>query len=174
LGIGIITTAAKQEKDDAGAIREAIRLMSTLNRAAGEAMCAVGVHAATDITGFGLLGHLRNIVVASGCTATVWLDRVPVIDAALRYVREGIVPGGTHANWRFLGEHTTFAEGVDKEAQLVLSDAQTSGGMLIAVEPGKLDQLLDALRERGTPCADVIGRLDAGSAGRMQVVARAP
>jgi selenide,water dikinase len=171
LGVGIITTAAKQDRDERGAIRDAIHLMTTLNRGACEAMLRVGVHAATDITGFGLLGHLRNVLVASGCSATLWLDEVPVLPAAWAYVRDGIAPGGTHANWRFLKEWTAFEDALDKESELVLCDAQTSGGLLIAVPEGQLQALLGELTREGTPCAAVIGRVDQGSPGHMRVAA---
>ncbi len=171
LGLGIVTTAAKQDKDVKGAIAEAIRLMSTLNRAAAEAMASVGAHACTDVTGFGLLGHLRNLAAASGCTATVRLKDVPVIEAAWGYVREGVAPGGTHANWRFLNEWVSYAGDVDKSGQLVLCDAQTSGGLLVAVEPGKADSLVRELRARNAPCAAIVGTLEAGKAGSMRVVA---
>ena len=170
LGLGIVATAAKQDRDTAGAIREAIRLMSTLNRTAAEAMAAVGAHACTDITGFGLLGHLRNVAAASGCSATVRLGAVPVIEAAWTYVREGVAPGGTHANWRFLNEWVQYDAGIDKESQLVLCDAQTSGGLLIALEAAKADALCSELRARSAPCAAVIGTLESGRAGSMRVV----
>jgi selenide,water dikinase len=169
LGLGIVTTAAKQDRDAAGAIDEAIRVMSTLNRAAAEAMASVGAHACTDVTGFGLLGHLRNVAVASGLSATVHLDRVPVLDAAWTYVREGVAPGGTHANWRFLADWVEYADAVDKNAQLVLCDAQTSGGLLIAVASAKADALCAELRARGTMAA-AIGRLESGRPGHMRVV----
>jgi selenide,water dikinase len=174
LGLGIVTTAAKQDRDSAGAIAEAIRLMSTLNRAAAEAMGRAGTsaHACTDITGFGLLGHLRNLTAASGCAAILRQDAVPVLDAAWSYVREGIAPGGTHANWRFLGDWVEYASGVDKSAQLVLCDAQTSGGLLIAIAPAAVDALCDDLRSRGAPCAAVIGELVDGRAGHIRVVER--
>jgi selenide,water dikinase len=169
LGLGIVTTAAKQDVDKASAIGEAIRLMATLNRAAAEAMATVPVHACTDVTGFGLLGHLRNVARASGLSATVRLDRVPVLDAAWEYVREGIAPGGTHANWRFLADWVDYDADIDKPSQLVVCDAQTSGGLLIAVAPAHLDALLAALVTRGTPCAEVIGSLAAGPPGRIRV-----
>ncbi len=168
IGIGIVTTAAKQDKDTRGAIREAIRLMTTLNRDACEAMLEVGVHAATDVTGFGLLGHLRNMVAASKCSVVVERRRVPVVEAAAEYVREGVAPGGTHANARFLAEWVDFGD-ASKEDQLLLCDAQTSGGMLIAVAREKSDALVRALEARGTPCAAVIGRFEAG-APRIRVV----
>lgn len=168
LGIGIVTTAAKQEKDTLSAIGTAITLMSTLNRGACAAMTKIGVHAATDVTGFGLLGHLRNVVAASSCGATIWLSEMPVVPAAWSYVKEGIAPGGTHANWRFLNDHVDY-DGIDKPSQLVLCDAQTSGGLLIAVDPSRVSALLDALAEEGTPARAIVGRLDDGPAGRIRV-----
>ncbi len=172
LGIGILTTAAKQNKDTRAAIGVAIRLMSTLNRAACDAMLAVGVHAATDVTGFGLLGHLRNVVAASECAATVWLEEVPVLEDAWVYVKEGIAPGGTHANFRYLSEHVTYEDGIDKTGQLVLSDAQTSGGLLIAVEPSRVAALVAELETRGTPARAIVGQLEKGPAGKIRVKAR--
>ncbi len=172
LGVGIVSTAAKQDVDTRSAIGAAIELMATLNRAACEAMLEVGVHAATDVTGFGLLGHLRNVTRASGCSANVWADAVPRIEAAMTYAREGIVPGGTHANRRFLAESVEFAPGVDEATRLLLCDAQTSGGMLIAVAPERSPKLLSALAGRGTPCAEVIGQLDDGPAGTARVMLR--
>jgi selenide,water dikinase len=173
IGVGIVTTAAKQDSDEAGAIKEAIRLMTTLNRAACDAMLEVGAHAATDITGFGLLGHLRNVTKASGLRATLWLDEVPVVPAAWTYVRKGIAPGGTHANLRFLAPSVMFDAEIDAESQLVLADAQTSGGLLIAVSQDKVSALVSALVKHGAPCAEIIGRLDEGPAGTARVLARA-
>ncbi len=174
LGVGIVTTAAKQDTDARGAIEQAIELMATLNRGAAEAMAQLGaaVHAATDVTGFGLLGHLRNVTRASGCAAVVWLERVPVLDAAWEYVRAGIAPGGTHANRRFLLESVAFTPEVDEPAQLVLCDAQTSGGMLVAVAPDRADALVAALQAAGTPCSAIIGRVEDGPAGTARVTAR--
>lgn len=172
IGVGIVSTAAKQDVDTRGAIGAAVELMATLNRAACDAMLEVGVHAATDVTGFGLLGHLRNMTRASGCSANVWANAVPLVDAALTYAREGIVPGGTHANRRFLADGVEFAAGVDEATRLLLCDAQTSGGMLIAVAPERSPKLLSALAARGTPCAEVIGQLDDGPAGTARVMLR--
>ncbi len=103
LGLGIISTAAKNGKDDAGAIEEAIRVMVTLNRRAAEVLGGFEVHALTDVTGFGLLGHLRNMTAASRVTARIWADQVPVLPAARQYVAAGIAPGGTRANRTFPG-----------------------------------------------------------------------
>lgn len=169
LGVGIVATAAKRGEDAEGAIGEAIRLMTTLNRGACEAMLAVGVNAATDVTGFGLLGHLRNMLAASKLGATVWLDAVPRLDAAGRYVAAGIAPGGTHANRRFLAESVHYDEDIDEAAELLVCDAQTSGGLLIAVDPSRADALVRELEARGTPAASVIGSLDAERPGRTRV-----
>lgn len=160
LGLGIITTAAKNGEDKLGSIATAIDVMKSLNRAAGEVIAASdGVHALTDVTGFGLLGHLRNIVAASNVGAKVHFDRVPILAAAREYVQAGIAPGGTHANHRFLANWVRYADDVSKEAQLLLCDAQTSGGLLAAVAPEHADSLLTALHARGVTEATAIGRI---------------
>ncbi len=170
IGLGIITTAAKRDEDDERAIVEAIALMKTLNRSACDAMrSVVGVHGATDVTGFGLLGHLRNIAVASGVGATIWLDAVPMLAAARAYVARDIAPGGTHANWRFLGAHVDFDADVTRDDQLLLCDAQTSGGLLIAVAADRAGALIRALESRGAPVARIVGELHAARAGRIRV-----
>jgi selenide, water dikinase len=170
LGLGIITTAAKNDEDRLGAIAEAIDVMKTLNRAAGEVIAAdSGVHALTDVTGFGLLGHLRNIVAASKVDATVFFDRVPVLPAAREYVRAGISPGGTHANHRFLADWVDYADDVPKEEQLLLCDAQTSGGLLAAVSPDRTEGLLKTLRDAGVPDAAEIGRIEASGVSKIRV-----
>jgi selenide,water dikinase len=171
LGLGIITTAAKNGEDKLGAIAEAIKVMTTLNRVAAEAVVGIGAHALTDITGFGLLGHLRNMVAASKVGARVHLDRVPVLSAAREYVRAGIAPGGTHANHRFLADWVMYAADVTKEEQLLLCDAQTSGGLLAAVAPDRTEPLLQALRSGGAREAAAIGTIiDSASPGRIEVV----
>jgi len=170
LGLGIISTAAKNDQDEAGAIAEAIRVMATLNRGAAEVLARFEVHALTDVTGFGLLGHLRNITAASQVVATVWADRVPVLPAARRYVAEGIAPGGTRANWSFLADWVQYAAGISKEEQLLLCDAQTSGGLLAAVPEATVDGVLRALSESGTLAAACVGRIEAAGAGRITVV----
>ena len=172
IGLGVVTTAAKEEKDVLGAIREAVHLMTTLNRPACEAMVEIGVHAATDVTGFGLLGHLRAMMKASHARATIWLDKVPRIAAAERYLRDGIAPPATHANRRFLADWVDWGD-TDETAQLLLADAQTSGGLLIAVAEADTEPLLNAMRRRRAPPATVVGvvaRAAPDQAGRITVV----
>jgi selenide,water dikinase len=169
LGIGVIATAAKNDQDRLDAMPEAIRVMATLNKDACDAMLEVGAHAATDVTGFGLLGHLRNVCAASGVSAVVHSKDVPVLAAAREYVAEGIAPGGTHANWRFLNDWVNWGPQVTKDQQLLLADAQTSGGLLIALPAVAAPKLVAALERRGTPCAAIVGEILEGPAGRITV-----
>jgi selenide,water dikinase len=170
LGLGIITTAAKNNEDKLGAIDVAIGVMKTLNRTSGEEVARHGAHALTDVTGFGLLGHLRNIVTASKVGARVFVDRVPVLAAARDYVQAGIAPGGTHANHRFLADWVTYAAGVTNEEQLLLCDAQTSGGLLACVARDQATGLLAALHGRGVSEAVAIGLIDADNPGKITVL----
>jgi selenide, water dikinase len=170
LGLGIISTAAKNDQDARGAIREAITVMTTLNKAA-EVLTRFEVHALTDITGFGLLGHLRNITAASGVTAEVRASAVPVLDAAREYVKAGIAPGGTRANLKFLADWVDFAPEVLPEEQLLLADAQTSGGLLAAVPEAIAPDVVRALKEFGTLSQAVVGRVVSAGSGRIRVVA---
>ncbi len=169
LGLGIITTAAKQGKDDSGAIAEAIAVMSQLNRDASRVFAGAGAHALTDVTGFGLLGHLRNLAAASGVSAVVWNDRVPILPPAREYVRQGIAPGGTHANRRFLANWLSYDDDITEFEQLLLCDAQTSGGLLAALSGDQAEGVLAELRSRGSTSAALIGSIVAGEAGRIRV-----
>ncbi|MGE0536689.1 MAG: selenide, water dikinase SelD [Pirellulales bacterium] len=172
IGLGVITTAAKNNADQRGAIAEAIEVMSTLNKAAAEVLARFDVHALTDVTGFGLLGHLRNVTSASGVHARIWNDALPVLSAAREYVNQGIAPGGTHANWRFLSDWVTYDDGLSKEQQLLLCDAQTSGGLLACVDGASGQKLVDALRVAGVEAAAVIGRIEHGEPGQISVSIR--
>lgn len=168
LGLGIISTASKNGEDKLGAIKTAIEVMTTLNRDACEAVLKVGIHALTDITGFGLLGHLRNMTQASKVSARIKLSQVPVIPAAWEYVKAGIAPGGTHANRRFLADWVTYDESLSKEEELMLCDAQTSGGLLASVAADRVEALMNELRQRNVTAA-VVGRIEAGNPGRIFV-----
>lgn len=158
IGLGIITTAAKNDQDSRGAIAEAIQVMTTLNRKAAEVLSRFEVHALTDVTGFGLLGHLRNVIAASKVGAEVWVDAVPVLPAAREYVAAGIAPGGTRANLAFLKDWVEFSAEVTVDEQLLLSDAQTSGGLLAALPESALSEVLEALSAEGGTAA-VVGRI---------------
>jgi selenide, water dikinase len=159
IGSGIITTAAKNGEDRLDGLAEAIRVMTTLNRSAAEVLSRAGAHALTDVTGFGLLGHLRNMVAASGVGARVWVGSVPLLPAAREYVEGGIAPGGTHSNHRFLADWVDYAADVTRPEQLLLCDAQTSGGLLAAVPADRGDAIVADLRACGLVSAAVVGAI---------------
>ncbi|MBM4004117.1 MAG: selenide, water dikinase SelD [Planctomycetes bacterium] len=169
LGLGIISTAAKNDQDARHAIDEAIGVMTTLNRIGSEVFVEWGAHALTDVTGFGLLGHLRNMTAASAVTAEVWCDSVPVLPAAREYVAQGIAPGGTRANLKFLLDWVDFDAAITQEQQLLLCDAQTSGGLLAAVANASATEIRSRLAVRGVQ-SSIIGRIDNPGGGRIRVV----
>jgi len=169
LGVGIATTAIKRGVASDRLIEQVTAQMAALNRLASEAMLEAGAHAATDITGFGLLGHLGEMVLASGLAATIRAGAVPLLPGILELAAEGIVPGGTLKNLEWLGERVVMDPAIGEPLRLVLGDAQTSGGLLIAIEPSAESALLAGLRWRGVPGA-VIGELGDGTAGTIRVL----
>jgi selenide,water dikinase len=168
LGTGILTTALDRRMIGQEDLQEAVLVMRSLNRAAAEAMLEVGVHACTDVTGFGLLGHLHELAEASGVSAHVSLKQIPILPGVWDLAKRDAVPGGSRNNQRYLTEHVTWAESIKPEEQVVLCDAQTSGGLLIAVGPRQKDRLVVALRAHGVLAAE-IGRLTRGNPGRITV-----
>ncbi len=169
IGTGIISTAGKAGVVDDDVLAGAVRSMATLNRDASEAMLDVGVDSATDITGFGLLGHLHTMMKASGASASLRLADVPVLDGAIELLERGVAPGGTHRNVDALSGAVTWSDGVTELDRLLLCDAQTSGGLLISVPEHGADDLLDALGQRNTLAASVIGTVESGAAGQITV-----
>ena len=157
IGTGIITTAGKQERVSAETLDRAVSIMSELNREASEAMMRVGVNACVDVTGFGLLGHLRLIAQGSGVRARVKVSDVPVIEGVQELLEMGIAPGGTHRNLESLDGVVDWHEDITEQTRILLADAQTSGGLLIAVAPEKTDALLGALEDVGVQTRAVIG-----------------
>jgi len=167
LGLGIITTAVKGGRATPDQLALAVKTMTTLNAAGGQAMVEAGATAATDVSGFGLLGHLHVALTASGVSATVDAGVVPLLPGTLELARAGMIPSGTRSNHEFVGPHTDWGELPEIE-QLVLTDAQTSGGLLIAIPEGRAGALRQALAARDTPAFEV-GRVEDGAPGRMQV-----
>ena len=161
LGTGILSAALKRNAIDEAQMAPAIRWMTTLNKAASEAMVAAHAHAATDVTGFGLLGHGIELARASGVALRIVASQVPYDPLALGMLQRDIAPGGTRANAVEHAAFTTFSQGISPQMRLLLSDAQTSGGLLIAVAPDHLAQLLEALREPQALAA-VLGSVESG------------
>ncbi|MDM7992447.1 MAG: selenide, water dikinase SelD [Candidatus Fermentibacter sp.] len=172
IGTSMVATAAKHDKDSLGAIGESVAMMKRLNRDASAALAGIGAHAVTDVTGFGLLGHLRSLAYASGVSAEVDPERVPLISAALDYARAGLVAGGTRSNRAFLEDWVQYGEGVPDELRLLLCDAQTSGGLLSAVDPDSLPSLIAGLEASEGCRPAVIGRILEGEPGRIHVRSR--
>ena len=171
IGTGIITTALKAGKSDGETEKRVVALMAELNKGASEAMVGVGVNACTDITGFGLLGHLREMVEGSGVGARISLRDVPLIPGTRELAEEGIAPGGTLRNLASLKDSVVWEEEVSEVMKVLLADAQTSGGLLISVAVEKLENLLDALGEHRVDGARVIGEIVANHPGTVHVTA---
>jgi len=171
IGTGVLTTALKRDLATATDIAPAVASMTTLNAGGARAMRAIGggVHAATDVTGFGLLGHLHNMLAASGVSAEVDAASVPLFPKALELAARGAIPGGTTRNRDALAPQVQFDAAVPEPLRVLLFDAQTSGGLLIAVEADRANALIAALEREGTPAAVRIGRLARGVAGAIHV-----
>lgn len=168
LGLGIVSTAVKRGVADEALVARAVEVMTTLNDRASLAMIEAGAEAATDVTGFGLLGHLHRMLFASGASATIDASAVPVLDGVLELARRDVVPGGTRRNLAFVRPHTDLGD-LSEPEQLVLADAQTSGGLLIAAEDG--ERLAASLAAHGVPVVQ-IGRVEEGSEGHIRLVGR--
>jgi selenium donor protein len=171
LGFGIAAQAIKQGVLSTRDTATVVAAMSALNKGAKDAALAAEVRAATDVTGFGLLGHLHHLLLGSKLAARVWSERVPVLPFARDLVRDGVAPGGSKRNLAYVEPHTLFHTDLDGTERLLLADAQTSGGLLLAVPRARESQLLAELRRAGTLAAAVIGELMEGAAGHMEVTA---
>lgn len=169
LGIGIITTAIKARSADGPIVRLVTDLMKMLNRDASLIMSDIGADACTDVTGFGLLGHLWEMCTASKLGARISLAEIPMLDEARTIAEQGIVPGGAYSNREYVAADVEFGEIGDVD-QLILCDPQTSGGLLIAVPPEKADALVLALIQAGVPAAAVIGEITEDLPGRITVL----
>ena len=169
IGTGIITSAGKYDQVAPEILQRAVEIMRVLNREASLAMVNVGVNACTDVTGYGLVGHLHAMAQASGVTARLHLPQVPVLPGAWELVGQGIAPGGTHRNYDSIGVLTQWDEDIPMEAKLLLCDAQTSGGLLISVSPGKSSALLSDLQNRGVD-GTLIGEVLKPGESSVQVV----
>jgi selenide, water dikinase len=170
LGSGILTTALKRGKLPKDLLDFVVAVMKQLNASASEAAQEVGVHAATDVTGFGLLGHLRGMLLASGAAARLRLGAVPLIHGVLDFAREDVVPGGTKKNLANFGRTTRFDGAWSDAEKLAVADAQTSGGLLLAVPKKKADALAGALDKRGLEHASRIGEVEKGEPGSIVFV----
>ena len=169
LGTGIITTGIKRERTSTDAADAAIRSMSALNRKAAELMVQFGAHAATDITGFGLMGHAYEMATASGVTLSLTAAALPLLPQAVELAAEGMNPGGAKDNRDFVQPHVRIESSVDQKLEPLLFDPQTSGGLLIAIALESAAEFEKALAASGLPSRPV-GRVDSPSGQLLRVV----
>jgi selenide, water dikinase len=174
LGTGIIATAIKMGKATPEVIAAATVSMVHLNRSVAEVAREHGIRALTDITGFGLLGHLSEMCRASKVCADLWFDSLPFLPCAVDLARQGVAPGGTRRNLEFVEPWTAFAETLEPWQRLLCADAQTSGGLVLCVPPDRIEAVVAALRQRSTPAAAVIGRMRSQDEVMMRVLTARP
>ena len=165
LGVGIYSAALKKGKLDDAGYRRMIENTTRLNIPGTKLGTLDAVHALTDVTGFGLAGHLLEIAKGSGVAAHVDWKKVPVLPGALDFAREGILTGASGRNWSGYGSRITLGPGIDEAVRGVLTDPQTSGGLLVACAPEAADEVLSVFRDGGFAEAAVVGRIEAGPAG---------
>jgi len=171
IGTGILATGLKRDLLTEEDMAEAVRWMTVLNAGAMDAALALrgAVHACTDVTGFGLLGHLRNVLDASGVGARLDAGRVPLLARAHELAMGGVVPGGTNRNREAANGHTTWGAGVDDATRTLLCDAQTSGGLLLFVDPEAEERLDQELSARLGAGGWTIGAVTRGATGGVEV-----
>jgi selenide,water dikinase len=168
IGVGILTTSIKKDRLNEEEVARVTQVMSTLNKTAAEIMELYEVHACTDITGFGLMGHASEMAKGSGAGINIVKEQVPVLPRVRKLAEEGFVPGGTKNNFAYLLDSITFPETMDQIDQWILCDAVTSGGLLISVTPEQAEDLLEKLVQAGVE-ASLIGDVTTDHAGRIVV-----
>lgn len=168
IGVGVLTTAIKRGLVTADVIAETTKVMTKLNDV-GPSLYEIGVRGATDVTGFGLLGHGLEMAKAANVSFHIRSKDVPVIEAAYEYAEQDVFPGGSRANRKYVDTSVTFADDVDETMRMLLCDAITSGGLLIACPKAKVDQLLSVLETAGTLAAAMIGEVTEQSPGQIYV-----
>ena len=159
LGTGIIATAVKRGKADKEVMAQSAKSMATLNKLAAEVMIEIGVNAATDVTGFGLLGHLSEMCEASGVSAKIDYQSLPFLPSVKELAKRGTVPGGTKRNLKFVKDKVQFGEHLTDIDKLLLADAQTSGGLLISLSVEKAKIYITKFNELSKIKATIIGEI---------------
>ena len=159
LGTGILSTAVKREYAGEKAAREAITVMSMLNKIPAEVLMDYDVHACTDVTGFGLLGHLKEMLSARGLGAELYWEKVPLLSSVWEYAVAGMIPGGSRNNLEFVSGMLDCGPTVPALVKLILADAQTSGGLLVSLPEAQADRAVSALRSAGISAASAVGKI---------------
>ena len=169
IGTGIIATAVKKGKADKKARAMSAKSMATLNKLAAEIMIEIGVNSATDVTGFGLLGHLSEMCEASCISAKIDYQSLPFLPTVKELVEQGIVPGGTKRNLKFIKDKVQFGEHITDIDKLLLADAQTSGGLLISLPADKAKKYISKFNKLSEIKATIIGEIVAKSAQSIYI-----
>jgi selenide,water dikinase len=169
IGVGILTTSIKKDRLSDEEVQRVTGVMAALNKTAAETMETYNVHACTDVTGFGLMGHTLEMAKGSGVGIRIFADRVPVLPRVRELAEEGFVPGGTKNNFAHVQDSVTFPETLDQVGQWILCDAVTSGGLLISVEGSQAEELLTRLTQAGVE-AGLIGEATSDHPGRIVVL----
>lgn len=169
IGVGILTTSIKKDQLNEEEVERVTRVMSTLNKAAAETMESYDVHACTDVTGFGLLGHASEMSKGSSVGIRIMNEQVPLLPRVRELAEEGFVPGGTKNNFAYLQDSVIYPESMDQIDQWILCDAVTSGGLLISVTPHQAQALLDELIQAGVE-ASLIGEVTSDHVGTIVVI----
>lgn len=169
LGTGIISLADQIDKASAESIAALSESMSTLNRIPSEIMTECGAHACTDVTGFGLLGHMAQVVKESGVTAEISTEALPLLPSVMEYAEGGMYSGANERNAEYSAPVTEFDESIPEHVRAILYDAQTSGGLLIFFPPDRVDEALQKMHDQGVQYASVIGRVTGESEGKIVI-----
>lgn len=169
IGTGIITTGCKQGITPDDILKNAVDVMATLNKGAAEAMMRVGINSCTDITGFGLMGHLRGMAKASKVGAVINASDVPILPGVWDLLEQNVVPGGTFRNMNGVEDSMDWDDALTDQQRLLMCDAQTSGGLLISVTKDNVEQLLSELEISGVETRVIVGEITAENAGRIRV-----
>lgn len=170
LGMGVISTAIKLGRGSDGLAAKVGGIMATLNKTPSEVMQEFRVHACTDVTGFGLLGHLWEMLKASGVSSRLFYSQIPILEEAFQFAGGETVPGGSKSNRAFVGPHVQLHPVIGEEQAILIFDAQTSGGLILSAHPEDAEPLLRELHRRGVADAKIIGEVLGGEAGKIEVI----
>ena len=173
LGTGILTTAIKRGVANEDSVKNVVSVMASLNGTASGIMVRYAVNACTDVTGFGLLGHLKEMIIGANVSADLFCDYIPVLPKVMEYAAAGAIPGGTLNNLDYVKDLVHFENGISRLMKLLLSDAQTSGGLLVSIPSGLADDFLKEIQQKGITEAAIIGKIEPGpSAIRVRSFSR--
>jgi selenide,water dikinase len=167
IGTGVVGFASQIDKASPSTLKTVSKSMTELNKIASGVMAEMGVTTATDVTGFGLAGHLSEIVLQSGVTADIYFDRIPVFNGVLALVKKGVVSGGVERNREYASQYVIARDGINEEMQAVFYDPQTSGGLLISIDGDRGKELVSRLKKKGVKQAVVIGKITSKSKGKI-------